>query len=149
MVEINKKIFQGLIKEGFFDDWKNIKDITKKLSQLGFTVDGKKVSRISQTFTFLCRGKDLFREELSSNQIHEFGRWKYKRRIESKEVLNRRFEPLKLDIHYPGSAMEADENYYWNSYHYKLPDGKIVRIEIGTPKSKFGGLAEVKCFIET
>jgi len=82
MVKVGKEIIYELIDEGFFDDWKTMNEILKKLSSRGFTVSGRKAGNVGQTLTRICREKSsgLERDEIQSNQIKESGgKWKYKK----------------------------------------------------------------------
>lgn len=82
MVKVGKNIIQELIEEGFFNEWKTMNKILKKLSQRGFTVCGKKSGNIGQTLTRMCRDRStgLERDEVPINELKEAGgKWKYKK----------------------------------------------------------------------
>jgi hypothetical protein len=73
MVSINKDLLKKLVNQGFFDGWKSIEDVVKRLDQNGFSVKGKQVSLLSQLLTFLCQ-EDILEREKTEND-----RWKYKK----------------------------------------------------------------------
>jgi hypothetical protein len=79
MVRIDRDIFLKLIEEGYFDQAKDMSGILRTLNQRGFTVKGKKVGRIAQTLTFLCRDQKLVRDEVPENEKRTHGRWFYRR----------------------------------------------------------------------
>jgi EAL domain-containing protein (putative c-di-GMP-specific phosphodiesterase class I) len=82
MVKVGKKILLELIEEGFFDEWRAMNEIVKRLSQRGFTISGKKIGNLGQTLTRICRDKTigLEREEVSDIDSEKTGGiWKYKK----------------------------------------------------------------------
>jgi repressor of nif and glnA expression len=82
MVKVGKNIIQELIENGFFNDWRAMNEILKKLSQRGFTISGRKAGNVGQTLTRMCRDRStgLERDEVAVSQIKEAGgKWKYKK----------------------------------------------------------------------
>ncbi len=82
VVKVGKSIIQELIEDGFFNEWKTMNEILKKLSQRGFTVFGKKSGNVGQTLTRMCRDRSigLERDDVPANQIEKAGgKWKYKK----------------------------------------------------------------------
>ena len=81
MVEVKKNILLEFIQNGFFNGGKDIHQVIKKLSQHGYTISGKKIGRIAQTLTLICRDRNvgLEREELPKNEWKNRGRWLYKK----------------------------------------------------------------------
>jgi len=82
MVKVGKKIILELLENGFFNEWRTMNEIIKRLSQRGFTITGKKVGNVGQTLTRLCRDKKtgLERNNVPKQQINEAGgKWKYKK----------------------------------------------------------------------
>lgn len=73
MASISKDLLKGLVTSGFFDTWKSIDEVVTKLSQKGYSIEGKKVSLLSQLLTFLCQ------EEIIEREKDTDGRWKYKK----------------------------------------------------------------------
>ncbi|MBI2657146.1 hypothetical protein HYX08_00455 [Candidatus Woesearchaeota archaeon] len=73
MANINKELLRKLVEHGFFNDWKTIEDVVKRLDQKGYSVKGKQVSLLSQLLTFLCQ-EDVIEREKGENE-----RWKYKK----------------------------------------------------------------------
>lgn len=59
MVKVGKNIVQELLNDGFFNDWRTMNDILRKLSQRGFTVSGKKAGNVAQTLTRMCRDSSI------------------------------------------------------------------------------------------
>lgn len=78
---IDEKLFLKLVEKGFFDDWKTLADVIKKISQSGYTISkGKKRGMVARMLTILCQKNILEREEISENQIKEAGgKWRYKK----------------------------------------------------------------------
>lgn len=82
MVRIGKNLIQELVEDGFFSDWRTMNEILKKLSSRGFTVSGKKIGRLAQTLTQMCRdrGTGLERDELPDSELAVAGgKWRYKK----------------------------------------------------------------------
>lgn len=81
MVEIKEQTLIGMIEDGFFDEWRNIKEVLKELSRTGFSIKGKKISRLVQSLTQLCRKHFLERNEVPKDKTNEEGgSWLYKKR---------------------------------------------------------------------
>lgn len=74
MARLSKELLKKLVNEGFFDSFKSIEGVVKKLDQKGFSINGKKVGLLSQLLTFLCQDEILEREK------DERGNWSYKRK---------------------------------------------------------------------
>jgi hypothetical protein len=83
MVKIKKDIFVDLRNAGFFDSPKTIHEVKEKLAQKGYTITGKKASRVAQTLTFLCRGSEaaLEREAIPKSEWKMQGKWRYKKAV--------------------------------------------------------------------
>jgi hypothetical protein len=81
MAPINKDTLHSMLKEGFFDTEKDVKQVVQRLSQKGFTITGKKIGLVSQLLTFLCQDSStgLERFELPTSEWSERGKWVYKK----------------------------------------------------------------------
>ena len=80
MTKISRDIFRKLVESGFFDDWKTLKDILKKLSQRGYKIEADKRGLVAQLLTLLCQEDIIEREELPKEEWEKtFGQWKYKK----------------------------------------------------------------------
>lgn len=81
MVEIKEQTLIEMIEDGIFDEWHNTKEILKELARAGFSIKGKKVSRLAQSLTQLCMKRILERDQVSKEKIKdEGGGWRYKKR---------------------------------------------------------------------
>jgi len=73
MTKISKETLKKLANEGFFNDWKSIEQVTRRLSQKGFSIIGKKIGLLAQLLTYLCQEDILERDE------DKKGNWKYRK----------------------------------------------------------------------
>jgi hypothetical protein len=81
MVRINQEALANMTNKGFFDDWRNMKEIIKELSRSGFSVTGKKIGKLGQTLTQLCQKRILERDEIPKDKREEAGGvWVYRKR---------------------------------------------------------------------
>ena len=80
MAKISKDTFMKIVDEKFFDEWKTLKDVMKRLSQKGFKIKADKRGLIAQLLALLCQSDILEREELPKEKWkEEMGQWKYKK----------------------------------------------------------------------
>jgi predicted peroxiredoxin len=78
MAKISKDVLVKIIEEGFFDEWKTLKDVMKRLAQKGFKIKADKRGLAAQLLTLLCQDNILEREELPKEKWEEeMGQWKY------------------------------------------------------------------------
>lgn len=73
MVKISKELLKKLVEKGFFDNFKSIMDVVRRLDQKGFSISSKKRGLLAQLLTFLCQDGILEREKDEQNK------WKYKK----------------------------------------------------------------------
>jgi hypothetical protein len=76
-----KEILQGLLGSGFFDGaGKTTLDVTKKLSQMGFTIKGRKIGMIARMLTQMCQDPStkLERNELPKDKRTKNEMWVFK-----------------------------------------------------------------------
>jgi len=81
MAKLSEDIFLKMVERRYFDEWKTLKDVVKKLSQSGYTIkEGRKKGLVAQFLTYLCQKEILEREELSKNEWQTAGgKWKYRK----------------------------------------------------------------------
>jgi len=77
MAKLGKETLVKLAEVGFFDDWKTLDEVTKRLSQKGFTIKSNKAGLIAQLLTFLCQDDILEREEIPD--VKNAAKWKYRK----------------------------------------------------------------------
>lgn len=78
MAKISKEILAKLVKEEFFDNWKTLEQVLKRLSQKGFTIKGRKVGLVAQLLTFLCQEDILERDEIKNSESSA-AKWRYRK----------------------------------------------------------------------
>ena len=76
-----KTVLSSLLDGGFFDEWRTVSDVIKKLSNKGFTIKGKKVGMVSRLLTQMCQHLEnyLEREEIPKERRVGQERWMFKK----------------------------------------------------------------------
>jgi hypothetical protein len=76
-----KTILDNFLASGFFDEWRTVSEVIKRLSNKGFTVKGKQISAISKMLTQMCQNLEnkLEREEIPKEKRIGQERWMFKR----------------------------------------------------------------------
>jgi len=77
MAKLSKETLVKFIGAGFFDDWKTLDEVIKRLSQKGFTIKSNKAGLVAQLLTYLCQDDILEREEIPG--IKNAAKWKYRK----------------------------------------------------------------------
>jgi len=77
MGAVLKKLSEG----DFFDEWKTVSDVIKKLNNRGFTIKGKKIGMISRLLTQICQKleNNFEREEIPKEKRVGGERWMFKK----------------------------------------------------------------------
>lgn len=76
-----KTVLDSLLEGIFFNDWKTTSDVIKKLSNKGFTIEGKQISAVSRMLTQVCQdlNSDLEREEVPKEKRIGQEKWMFKK----------------------------------------------------------------------
>jgi len=81
-----KVIIKNLLDSSFFSEWRTTSDVIKRLTQKGFTIEGKKVGMVARMLTQMCQDPTtgLEREEVPKKKREKKERWAFKK-TESKK----------------------------------------------------------------
>lgn len=76
-----KTVLSNFLEGDFLNDWKTTSDVTKKLSNKGFTIKGKKIGMISRLLTQMCQSLEnhLEREEIPKEKRIGREHWMFKK----------------------------------------------------------------------
>lgn len=76
-----KLALDNLLKSSFFSDGKTPSEVAKRLTQKGFTVQGKQISMVSRMLTLRCQDSNsgLEREEIPKKKRIGQEKWMFKK----------------------------------------------------------------------
>lgn len=76
-----KAVINTLLKDNFFNEWRTVSDVIKKLNSKGFTVKGKKIGMVSRLLTQMCQNLEnhFEREEIPKEKRIRNEHWMFQK----------------------------------------------------------------------